>query len=39
MKLRQNNREVAVIPVDGACKFTWKRLRIDVWIHVEMNNF
>ena len=36
---RQINREVAVIPADGACKLHGKRLRIDVWIHVEMNNF
>ena len=32
IKLRQINREVAVIPADGACKLHGKRLRIDVWI-------
>ena len=39
-KLRQIYREVAGIPADWMpAKLHRKRLRIDVWIDVEMNNF
>ena len=39
MKLRQIYRAIALIPADGAAKLHGKRLRIDVWIDVQMHNF